>query len=185
MAFASQLISMLLVVSTAFSDDTSSSYGIRVSGPIAELKFTCDDPCRLNEKEFVGSSGGTLSRSKVEVKDVLITGSRIKRKGNTNLTMNGVQCMGNCPTGNRSTGLGFESRRNLYEGIKITISDSYAHFIFYSVVDTEKGKATRTQYSDFRIDRPLIQLELHGHSVEIQTMVKDSLMTNTPEDSES
>lgn len=169
------LFSLLLTIPGILNADTPTNYSISVSGPVAELEFSCEDPCELDRQEIVGSAGGKFSRLEtVEVskRDTLITGSRIKRKSGTGPGRAGIQCIGNCSSGQHSVQLVFEAKRILREGIKITITDGHAHFVFYSVVNTVKGPATLLQQSDLYIDRPLIQLNLHGHEVEILTAME-------------
>jgi len=175
------ILSLLLASPGILSAETPTHYSISVSGPAAELEFSCGDPCELDEQEIVGSSGGKLIRSESieeSKRDTVITGSRIKRRGNIDPSRDGIQCIGNCSSGKKNTQLVFESRRTLREGIKVTITEGYARFVFYSVINTEKGQATLLQHSDFRIDRPLIELNLHGHEVEILTAMEGSNKSN-------
>ncbi len=40
--------------------------------------------------------------------------------------------------------------------------------MFHSVIENEEGPVTRRRVSEFRIDRPLIELELSDHAVVIR-----------------
>ena len=68
----------------------------------------------------------------------------------------------------RGLSIKFDPKRDLKQGLEVTIRDGNAHFIFYKVVDTEQGQATRRQHAEFRIDRPLIEAEIHGHDVVVR-----------------
>ena len=175
------LLSLLLASPVLLNAATPEHYSISVSGPVAELEFSCGDPCEVDEQKIVGNIGGKSVRSETNEergKDRVITGSRIKRTGDTHPSRDGIQCIGNCSNGRKSTHLTFEARHTLREGVKVNITDGHAHIVFYSVVETEKGPATLKQQSDFRIDRPLIELNLHGHEVEILTAMENPAKTN-------
>ncbi len=155
----------------------ASTYNVTINGPLVVTEFTCDDPCHVDQQEIVGySGGGMISRetTATDKKRTPLTGSHLDT-GRSHAEM-GVKCVGDCGTWEENTLIIFELKRTLRQGFKLDIEDESAHFIFYSVTDTEYGPATLLQHSQFRIDRPLIELDLHGHEVEIRTDFDDENM---------
>jgi hypothetical protein len=146
-------------------------YSIHIKGPVVIIEFSCDDPCDVAELNVVGHAGGGLTSTEVDGN---------KKQGSPSARENaqsGVKCKGTCGKSEQSITMVFETERTLREGFELTISDSQAHFILYSVTETEQGQATRRQHSQFRIDRSLIELELHDHDVTIRTEMTDSKKT--------
>ena len=157
------LICLLIAVSDLPSDETSADttrkYQISVKGPVAELETTCVDPCQVDLHDVVGQAGGQVTRS-----------GKSKSAGSSREHFgDGIKCKGDCNNTDAVLEIKFQAKRTLREGVEVTIKDGRAHFIFYSVVETEDGPATRRQHSEFRIDRPVIEVELHGHDVIVRT----------------
>lgn len=140
------------------------SYDISVSGPVVNIETSCNDPCRIEQIEDLGHAGGGAKA--VE-----------PAEGDDEDADAEDDCLGDCLTGGKQEGLHqqrglriqFDPKRDLREGLELTITDGQAHFIFYTVVETEKGRATRRQHAEFRIDRKLIELEVHDHDVAVRT----------------
>jgi hypothetical protein len=153
------ILSFLMSAVGAAPATVSATYQISVMGPAIELETSCQDPCQLDEHKVIGRAGGQLSSEET-----------IVRNGNDPLE-DGVKCKGDCSgSSKKATKMVFQPQRDLREGIEISIKEGGAHFIFYSVVETEEGPATRRQHSEFRIDRPLLEVELHDHAVVITTV---------------
>ena len=168
-------ISLVIYASAIAPVEASSSYTISIDGPSVVTEITCDDPCHVDQQEIVGHSGGEMKEQEVTGKNALpVTGSHLDAAKNR--AEKGIKCTGNCGKGGKTTQLVFEHKRTLRHGYKLDIEDGSAHIIFYSVTDTENGPATLLQHSQFRIDRPLIELNLHGHEVEIRTDLDDENM---------
>jgi hypothetical protein len=163
------LIWLLNVASDLSADDTladtTRKYQISVRGPLVELETTCIDPCQIDRHDVVGQSGGQVTRSGKSKN----TGSGTERRGDREHFEDGIKCKGDCNNSDAVMEIKFQAKRTLREGIEVTIKDGRAHFIFYSVVEAEDGPATRRQHSEFRIDRPIIEVELHGHDVIVRT----------------
>lgn len=135
-------------------------YRISVSGPVAELVTSCDDPCEIDEVEVVGRTSGRLTTSQVATREQDANPEEV--------------CQGNCDTGRQVQNMMvFSTPRTLREGLSLTIRDGRAHFIFHSVTETESGPATLLQHSEFRVDRPFISVYLHGHDVVVRTDMEE------------
>ena len=135
----------------------SLTYHITVAGPDGELDRRCQDPCHIEQVQVVGRTRGGTTTEITQARD----DAAAER---------GTSCQGDCDSG-RSTGLRINIRlsRTLREGIEVRIEGQRAHFIFYDVVETESGQSTRRRYADFVVDRELIELELHGNEVRVET----------------
>ena len=146
------------------------TYSITINGPVVVTEFTCDDPCHVDQQEIVGYSGGGMTSIETTDKNPspLTEGQLDTKRSHAE---RGIKCVGDCGLREENTLLIFEHKRKLRNGFKLDIEDESAHFIFYSVTDTENGPATLLQHSQFRIDRPLIELDLHGHAVEVRTIL--------------
>lgn len=169
------LIALVIYTSVIAPVVASSSYTISIDGPSVVTEFTCDDPCHVDQQEIVGHAGGEMKDQEVTGKNTSpVTGSHLDSEKSR--AEKGIRCTGDCGGGGKTTQFVFEHKRTLRQGYKLDIEDGSAHIIFYSVTDTEKGPATRLQHSQFRIDRPLIELNLHGHEVEIRTDLDDENM---------
>jgi hypothetical protein len=148
----------LMSVTADAVDVKEPTYRISISGPTSSLDGSCDDPCHLERVGIVGELG---MRSR---KEEVISG-RGEGEADT-----GVECYGECKQ--KRTQLWVSTPRTLKEGVELTIEDRWAHFIFYSVVETDSGPRTRRRHHEFRVDRPLIAVSLDEHDVEIQAMVE-------------
>lgn len=166
------LMLSLLLASTdpahAEADAVHIQYSILVYGPGGEVEATCTDPCHIDQHQLTGHSGGEM------------TTSSAVREADEDPRADGIKCTGTCASGKPGTTVEFNARKALYEGIEVRIEERYAHFIFYSVVDTEEGPSTLKQHAEFRIDRPLIQLDLHGHEIEVRAVMSDGTELDTP-----
>jgi hypothetical protein len=133
------------------------SYHITIDGPDGVLDDRCQDPCRIEQLQVVGTTtGGTTTTTSDLGED------------DTDVT-EGAECWGAC--GSRSTEVRITIRpsRSLREGIEVRIDDGRAHFLFYDVVEADGGRSTRRRHSEFVIDRSPIVLELHGNQVRVET----------------
>lgn len=169
-AKAMKIILLSLAISTSALSPVmaASTYSITINGPIVVTEFSCDDPCHIDQQEIIGYSGGRITTQVSTNKNgVPATGSHLDI-GRSHAGK-GIKCVGNCDNKEENTLIIFEHKRTLRNGFKLDIKDRSAHFIFYSVIDTERGPATLLQQSQFRVDRPLIEVELHGHEVEIRS----------------
>ena len=168
-------ISLVIYTSAIAPVVASSSYTISIDGPSAVTEFMCDDPCHVDQQEIVGQAGGEMKEKEITKKSKsAVTGSHLNSE--RSLEAKGIKCTGDCGKGGKTSQMVFEHKRTLRQGFKLDIEDGAAHIIFYSVTDTENGPATLLQHSQFRIDRPLIELNLHGHEVEIRTDLDDDNM---------
>jgi len=153
---------MLVTANVAATE--SQHYRISVSGPFVNIETSCNDPCQFDKLEVIGESGGQPS------------GDDAKTASSEEPGEDEQPCEGDCVVlrqgkefEQRGLRIKFDPKRDLKQGLEVTINDGNAHFIFYKVVDTEQGQATRRQYAEFRIDRPLIEAEIHGHDVSVRT----------------
>jgi hypothetical protein len=162
--FMSRFILLLvpvLMADSVFADGPSEPsepmYSIELSGPQVNLETSCDDPCHIDEVEVVGSVGMQASKTESE-------GGYAEDETAAN-----ASCYGECKK--KKTQLRVSGPRTLKEGIEVSIEDRWAHFIIYSVTDTEKGPATRRQHYEFRVDRPLIEVPLDQHRLKLRSAV--------------
>lgn len=132
-------------------------YRIKVSGPLAEIDELCNAPCEIERVRVVGRVEATA-----EVAQDVQTG---ERKTDPHVT-----CTGNCGGKEKASTLTVSPARSLREGVEFSIVDGMARFVFYSVTETERGPATLQGHSSFRIDRPLLALELRDHEVELTVL---------------
>jgi len=132
-------------------------YHVTLQGPDGALERQCGDPCVIERVEVVGTSGGTTSTE--------IAGRRDRGPADR-----GERCEGDCDTA-RSTEfrITISPSRTLREGVEVRIEDGRAHIILYDVVDTDAGRSTRRRHSEFDIDRPLIELDIYGNDLRIET----------------
>lgn len=149
----------LAACSGAAAEGPAQMYRISITGPVTELVHDCDDPCSIERIETVGRLGMQAEIGETE-----------KRAERPVEDARGV-CIRNCSSG--GTGLKVRAPRDLKEGVEVTIEDRWAHFIFYSVTETESGPATKRNHYEFQIDRPAIELTLGEHDVEVVARVED------------
>lgn len=146
----------------SLAQESVSRYQISVSGPLAEFREACDDPCAIERVEVVG---------KVEA-EMGVADDAPARESRRKDPM--VGCSGNCDGGpQQQSRMTMKPPRTLREGVEVKIRNSSAKFVFYSVTDTDEGPATLQQHSSFRIDRPLIELELHDHDVVVRRILAE------------
>ena len=137
--------------------DVGSVYSIRITGPLVNLEAECGDPCAIDEVEVVGDVGMKAQMTESEA-------SHAERE-----TEFDSDCYGECKK--KRTQLRVSGPRTLKEGVEVSIEDRWAHIIIYSVTETEKGPATRRQHYEFRVDRPLIEVELDEHRLKLRAAV--------------
>lgn len=155
--------------------ETTPRYQVSVDGPVAKTAFACDDPCEVDESTVVGYAGGEVrSGGRGGTDDLPPTGSRIVDEDGADFEAEGIDCQGNCTSTANEGLLTFEPRRRLREGMKVTIRNDRAHFIFYVITETASGPATLLQHSEFDIDRPLIEVTVRDHDVVIRTDMDES-----------
>jgi len=132
-------------------------YHVVVAGPDGSVDQRCADPCLIERVAVVGTAGGTSNT------EVATTRDRSNEE-------RGAECSGNCGS-SRSTELriNISPSRKLREGIEVRIEDGRAHVILYDVVETEGGRSTRRRHSEFEIDRPVIELDVYGNDLRIET----------------
>ena len=135
----------------------SLTYHITVTGPDGELDRRCQDPCHIEQVQVVGRTSGGTTTETAQVRDDVAD-------------RRGMDCQGDCDSG-RSTELRINIRmsRTLREGIEVRIEGQRAHLIFYDVAETESGHSTRRRHAQFAVDRELIELDLHGSEVRLET----------------
>jgi len=156
---------MLLSASTTAAEQNVWQYDISIDGPFVKATFICGDPCDVDERQLVGHHDDQADdqSSKQKAKNDA-SSSATQRE----FAQRGVKCSGNCGKAEKGAVIAFSPGKDLQEGFTLSIKEGAAHFIFYSVTETEKGPATLRQHSQFRIDRALIELELHDNDVEIR-----------------
>ena len=142
----------------AADEPDGSLYTISISGPAVNLETSCDDPCAVDEVVTVGSVDTKASKS-----------DQMESHGGEELSF-GSECSGNCRQ--QSAQLRVETGRELREGVELSIEEQWAHFVFHSVTDTDKGPATKRQHFEFRIDRPLIEVDLGEHRLRLTAKVE-------------
>jgi hypothetical protein len=152
----SLIISLFLNVADASPEGQSSDYSISVKGPLATESFICNDPCRIDETLVIKQNSSDIA---------------IGTNSKTEEVSKQVKCKGNCIKHDERMQVVLKTAPKLRRGLEITIVDGHAHFIFYSVAESENGPSTRRQHSEFRVDRPLIELELHDHDVVIKASI--------------
>ena len=159
-------LGLFLLASIGFSSSLFASeeqqieplYSISISGPRVTLEAACDDPCHIEEVELVGNVA--MKADKTE-----------SIAGHTEDEVSfDSECYGDCKK--QKTQLRVSGPRKLREGVEVTIEEQWAHFVFYSVTDTDKGPATRRQHFEFRIDRPLIEVSLDDHQLQLTANVE-------------
>ena len=139
-------------------EESQPVYAITISGPQVNLEAACDDPCRIDEVELVGNVAMKANKTESEA-------------GNAEDELSfDSECYGDCRK--KKTQLSVSGPRKLREGVEVTIEERWAHFIFYSVTDTDKGPATRRRHYEFRVDRPLIEVALDDHQLKLRAQVE-------------
>lgn len=140
---------------SAGADEFQPVYEISIAGPMITLQEQCADPCEILRVEDVGEVKTKTSQIETESSD-----SEANFSGD---------CYGECKQ--KKSEFKVQIARSLKEGMELTIEDRWAHFIFYSVVDTEQGPKTRRRHHEFRVDRPMIAVTLDEHDVQIDSNV--------------
>lgn len=167
---------MLLLTGPAYNLSEAPRYRVSVDGPLIEIEFTCNDPCTLDRTEVVGHAAPELEFQDGNVPGIrraAHTGTHIIRE-RLGFAQGNVQCQGNCQEGGGTSRIRLGVGHRLEEGLEVRIRDSYADFVFATVVYTDDGPATLRHHSEFRIDRPLIELTLEGHKVVVQTRMSEA-----------
>ncbi len=150
-------LGVLPLVTTASESDPEPIYRLTINGPLAGVSESCNDPCHIEMVEVVGELGMSTIQEEVDA-----------QSGEGEVTMPS-ECYGECEK--KKTRLKVRSPRTLKKGVEVTIEDRWAHFIFYSVTETDSGPATRRRHHEFRVDRPLIAVNLDDHEVELRARV--------------
>ena len=155
---------LLLSLSAGADEAEKHRYEVEIKGPAGKVTFSCNDPCEFDALRQVGRVDGELT---------LTSKAASQHELRMDLALNGVHCSGTC-AGADADMLIFKQARALREGLQVTIRDNYAYFTFHTVVPGEHGEASKVEYSEFRIDRPLILLDLHDHDVSVRTAMDAS-----------
>jgi hypothetical protein len=142
-------------------------YDIEVRGPLGNYRFECTDPCEFDETEEVGNAGGGIAVDQVDGTNIR-TNSLARRKSSRSYAEDNITCIGDCVQQGPTNMITIGSVRHLTEGVEVRIREGRARFVFHSLIEEAEGPITRRRVSQFRIDRPLIELELSDHAVVIR-----------------
>ena len=118
---------------------------------------------------YLGQTGGGVEKSEA---------GKPSHSGTRESATASVKCTGSCSSSSGSTSLTFKGTRQLSEGVAVTIRDGKAKFSFHQLVETNEGASTKVRIVEFRIDRPLIELELEDHDVVVATAMDESERTD-------
>lgn len=144
-------------------------YRIGVDGPLGVFAIDCIDPCEVKETRsrpqappevFVERGEAPAGRPRRQR-------STLKRDPALSYMEEGIVCIGNCAPASPASKVMIGPLASLEEGVALRVRDGRARFLFLSVIERDGVPAARRLVSEFRIDRPHIDVELHGHRVTV------------------
>lgn len=150
----------------------SDRYRIEVKGPLGAFTVDCADPCEVDETTSRPRPPPEVSVQRSEETE--------RRRGRKSWTLKrdpalsyaeeGIVCIGRCASTPPSSEVMVGPLVSLEEGVELRVRDGRARFVFHSVVEGDAGPFPRSSISEFRIDRPHIELELYGHRVVVNRL---------------
>jgi hypothetical protein len=159
----------------------SDRYRIDVKGPLGDFTVDCSDPCEVDERTSRPQPPPEVSIERSEETE----GRRgrkswtLKRDPTLSYAEEGIVCIGRCGSTSPSSKVMFGPLVSLQEGVTLRVRDGRARFVFHSIVEGEAGPMPRSSSSEFRIDRPRIELELYGHRVVVDRLAASELGERT------
>ncbi len=160
-------LSLAGVDGVSAAGDEAARYDIEIRGPLGNFDFLCVDPCEFEETENLGNAGGGVALEQID-RDNPRTDSLARRKSSRSYAEDNITCIGDCIQQGPTNQITIGAVHHLTEGVEVRIREGRARFVFHSVIENEEGPVTRRRVSEFRIDRPLIELELSDHAVLIR-----------------